>query len=254
MKTFYLLFQFIAFASYAQKSDTISVKPETLRLENVRYGHHTYAVYFKKTKTSPSERMTLVKINVEAQEQGGRPVIKVVQQWDKDTVVHSAVTQFDPKNFSTLAHNTYWKRLGYGAIYDFVNKRVQFEGKAPDSVKTQSTKDFNDSFSKYNLNWHSDLVIFSLLPYKENRVFKINFYDPGFGAATEVFYRVEGSETLSTPTGKIDCWTLMIRHTKPTAAYQKFWVSKKTSEVLKEEDEFGGQYRYKLKLAVSEND
>jgi len=48
---------------------------------------------------------------------------------------------------------------------------------------------------------------------------------------------------------KIDCWVL--EH-KPTSGdgYQKFWVPKKTKEVLKEEDLFYDVYRYKLKLGL----
>lgn len=250
MKTLLLTFQLAAFAAYAQKSDTVSVGPENLRLSNLNYGNHSYAIYFKKTKQSPADRMTLVKIKIEKK----NSEIVVTQQWDKDTVVHAATTRFDSKNFSTLAHDTYWKRLGYTSKFDFTNRRVSFEGKIVDSLKTKAIKEFNGSFSKYNLNWHSDLVIFPLLPFKENRVFKINFYDPGFGNPSEVFYRVEGSEQLLSANGKIDCWVLVIRHSRPVASSQKFWISKKSNEVLKEEDEFGGQYRYKLKLAVAEND
>jgi hypothetical protein len=250
MKNLLLILQFISLTAFAQKGDTVSIGPENLRLNSLNYGNHAYAVYFKKTKNSPAERIMLVKIKVEKQ----NSEIIVKQQWDRDTVVHAAVTRFDAKNFSTLAHDTYWKRLGYTSKFDFVNKRVSFEGKIADSLKTKTTKEMNNSFSKYNLNWHSDLVIFPLLPFKENRVFKINFYDPGFGDPSEVFYKVEGSEQLASASGKVDCWILVIRHTEPSASTQKFWISKKSNEVLKEEDEFGGQYRYKLKMAVSEND
>ncbi|HTH54864.1 MAG TPA: hypothetical protein VL728_02380 [Cyclobacteriaceae bacterium] len=249
MKTLLLIFQLIAVAAYAQKGDTVAIGPGDLQLKNLNYGSHMYLVYSKKSKTSPAERSTLVKINVERK----NSVIVVAQQWDMDTIVHKAETQFDSRNFTTLTHDTYWKRLGYTAKFDFVNKRVYFEGRLADSLKAKATKEMNDSFSKYNLNWHSDLMIFPLLPFKENRVFKINFYDPGFGKPTEVFYRVEGSEQLSSAKGKMDCWVLVIRHTKPQAAIQKFWISKASNEVLKEEDEFGGRYRYKLKLAVAEN-
>jgi hypothetical protein len=250
MKTFLLIFQLAALAAYAQKGDTVSIGRGDLRLNNLNYGEHMYAVYFKKSKAAPADRMMLVKIKVERQDAD----IVVTQRWDKDTVVHAAMTRFDSKDFSTRTHDTYWKRLGYTSKFDFVNKRVLFEGKVVDSLKVKTAKEFNDSFSKYSLNWHSDLVIFPLLPLKENRVFKINFYDPGFGKPMEVFYRVEGSDQLSSANGKIDCWVLVIRHTKPAVSSQKFWISKKSNEVLKEEDEFGGQYRIKLKFAVAEND
>ncbi len=68
---------------------------------------------------------------------------------------------------------------------------------------------FRESFKKYNLNWHSDLIVFTLLPYKENRVFKINFYDPGFGKPQEVFYSVVGTDVLTSSSGKkVKCWVM----------------------------------------------
>ncbi|GHN00745.1 hypothetical protein WSM22_22340 [Cytophagales bacterium WSM2-2] len=239
---------------FAQPGDTMVIKSENLVLSNINYGRHTYLVYNKRTKEGPAVRLTLVKINVEAKTYNGKPAVSITQQWDQDTVIHTATTVLDQKTFSTLAHNTFWKRLGYTGKYDFLKKEVSFEGKIVDSVRTKSIKDFDESFSSYSLNWHSDLLIFPLLPFKANRVFKINFYDPGFGKPQQVIYTVEGSETLASGTGeRIDCWTLIIKYTKPGPSYQKFWISKKAHEVLKEEDMFNGQYRYKLKMAVSEN-
>lgn len=240
--------------SFAQKSDTLLIKPEHLNIKGLKKGKSTYIVYNKKSKEAPAERIVLVKINVESKTQNGKPVISVVQQWDRDTAVHSAVTLFNSTDFSTLMHNSWWKRLGYTSKFDFETKEVSFEGKVADSVKAKSNSDFQKSFEHYNLNWHSDLVIFPMLPYKENRVFKINFYDPGFGAAEPVLYRVTGSDRLTNSAAeKVDCWTLEHQFDKPFKGYQKFWISKKSKEVLKEEDSFNGGYRYKLKFAVSED-
>ncbi|MBI3481375.1 MAG: hypothetical protein HY015_00065 [Bacteroidetes bacterium] len=256
MKNFTVTVLFMSIASFylkAQKNDTLVIRPEHLGIKDLTIGRSTYIIYSKKSKESPAERTVLVKINVESIAHNGKPAISVTQQWDRDTITHAAVTLFNRTDFSTISHNSFWKRLGYTSKFDFETKKVSFEGKVIDSIKNKITSDFNDSFKKYNLNWHSDLVIFSLLPYKENRVFKINFYDPGFGKAQEVFYSVTGSDFLSGSSGeKIDCWTLINKITTPVNGYQKFWISKKTKEVLKEEDSFNGQYRYKLKFAVSE--
>ena len=65
------------------------------------------------------------------------------------------------------------------------------------------------SFGAYNLNWHDDLIVYSMLPYKENRTFMINYYDPGFGKPAEVGYSVTGSDVLVDRGGAtIDCWVL----------------------------------------------
>ena len=107
-----------------------------------------------------------------------------------------------------------------------------------------------------HLNWHADMLIYSLLPYKENRVFIINYYDPGFEKSTEVAYTVTGSGLLTGSNGeKIDCWVLnnFNDNKAPEKGYERFWISKKTHEVLKLENDFGGGrgFRYKLKLGIA---
>jgi len=245
---------FLAIQSFAQtKGDTIVIKPEDLVMKNLRTGNSAYLVFRKKTKQSPSESITLVKIKVESKTHNNKPAFAITQQWDSDgNIAHTAYTVLDAKDFSTLLHDTYWKRLGYSQKFDFEARKVYFDGNVPDADKAKTEQDFNESFNNYNLNWHSDLIIFTLLPYKENRIFKINFFDPGFGKAQEAIYTVTGSDFLTNSAGKkIDCW--VIEH-KPASVngYQKFWISKKTKEVLKEEDLFNGIYRYKLKLEVAE--
>ena len=122
-----------------------------------------------------------------------------------------------------------------------------------DSNKLKIVSDFDESFTSYNLNWHSDLFVFTRLPYKANRSFRINFFDPGFGKPSEEIYSVTGSDVLLTAAGKnINCW-VMERKGKTAGSYQKFWIDKKTRIVLKEEDLFNNWYRFKLKLEVVEN-
>ena len=80
----------------------------------------------------------------------------------------------------------------------------------------------------------------------------INYYDPGFGKAEEVAYSVTGSDFLHGRNGeKIDCWVLNHIDTTVPSSYERFWIAKKTNEVLKEEDFYGGGYRYKLKIGIS---
>lgn len=239
----------------AQKIDTVTIDAKKLNINAIIPGNHTYIVYSKKAKNSPSERLTIVKINVEQVQHNAKSVFSIKQQWDSDTVVHSATTLLDKTDFSTIYHQTYWKRLGYTMTYDFEQKQLSFDRPVADSIKTKATQDFTDSFKAYNLNWHSDLVVFPLLPYRDKTTFLINYYDPGFGPAQLVSYTVTGSETLTNYSGqKVACWVLRHLLNQPGfKGYQQFWIDKQSKEVLKEEDEFNGRYRYKLKLGVSES-
>jgi hypothetical protein len=93
-----------------------------------------------------------------------------------------------------------------------------------------------------------------LLPYKEGRKFVIKFYDPGFGKAQDAKYDVTGSESLLGSDGsRIDCWVMQHNFEIPSGGNgtQRFWISKRTHEILKEEDKTPDGYRYKLKIAIS---
>jgi hypothetical protein len=249
-----ILFSILAITAFAKPADTIHVKPADVDVKSLRRGTYNYIIYFRKTKESPANRMTLVRMDVADETYNGKPAITVRQQWESDTVTHSAFTVFSPADFSTLLHDTWWKSIGYGMKFDFVNKKVEVnkitrKGGVPDSVLRIATADFNQSFEKYNLNWHDDLLIYTMLPYKDNRTLVINYYDPGFGKAEEVPYSVSGSDVLTGSNGeKIDCWVLIHADKNFT---EKYWISKKTREVLKEEDAGPNIYRYKIKLGIS---
>ena len=110
---------------------------------------------------------------------------------------------------------------------------------------------FNTARAQYFLNWHLDLEVFPLLTYKDKTTYVINFYDPGFPTPPQMqTYTVIGSGTLQGYDSQtIDCW--MLRHGSLPQNLETFWISKKTGEVLKLEQEYGGRFRYKIKLGFS---
>lgn len=239
--------------SVAQKGDTLHVKPADLNISGLQTGDYSYLIVRQKAKDSPATSMILAKMTVTKESWHNHQAIVVRQQWDRDSIIHKAYTVFDAKDFSTLLHDTYWRVLGYAMIFDFETKK--FDSRSilhpiPDSVTTSCQKELTNSLGAYNLNWHDDLVIYSMLPYKENRTFVINYYDPGFGAPVEVPYTVTGSDWLTDRGGaQIDCWIL--QHSDENGT-EKFWISKKTREVLKEEDHGkSGAYRFKYKLGIA---
>jgi len=235
-----LLFLF-ALSAFGQKADPFIVGSHDLEMQNLQPGNSTYVVYFKKTADGPAERITLVRISVERTTVNGRKLFQITQQWESgDEVVHTAKTLHDANDLSTVFHETWWKRLGYSTIFDFTAKRVDFKGQVEDSAKSKTVEDFNQSFGNYNLCWHSDLVIFPLLPYKQGRTFIIKFYDPGFGKAQDATYQVTDIEFLVSSEGnKIDCWIMEHKFEVPAggSGTQRLWISKRTHEVLKEEDQ-----------------
>lgn len=242
-----------AFSVSAQKGDTLYVRPSDLNIKGLQTGDYSYLIVRQKAPDSPAASMTMARMNVARETYHNKAAIVVRQQWDRDSMIHKAYTVFDAHDFSTLLHDTYWRVLGYALVFDFEARK--FDSRAvlrtiPDSVRVSCEQELAGSFGAYNLNWHDDLVIYSMLPYKENRTFMINYYDPGFGKPVEVPYTVTGNGLLTDRGGaSVDCWTL--EHTDENGT-EKFWISKKTREVLKEEDHGKSWgYRFKYKLGVA---
>lgn len=240
----------------AQTADTVRIGPG--QLQRLKPGRMTYLVYNRKTLDGPAERLMLVNITVEAQRYENQPAFAIRQRWDLNGVtVHTANTVCAARDFATLRHDTYWQRIGYATTFDFGARKISYQSGVPDSVQRVYQRDFDQSFNQYNLNWHSDLIIFSLLPYKDKRTFKINFYDPGFGPSQETLYTVVGTEALTGAGGvPVPCWILEHKSVQPGTGgtnTQRFWVAKKTREVLREEDAFLSGHRYKLKTEASQS-
>jgi hypothetical protein len=238
--------------SSAQKKDTLKIDASNLILKNLNYGKATYLVYHKNGKDKPMQNATLVKITTQKEQFEGKDYITVKQIWEADTIIHTAKTLFESEKLKTIKHTSWWKRKGYSEHFDFLKPEITFDGSTKEELKSSITTSFNSALSSDFLNWHSDLVIFPLLPFKENRVFKINFYEPGYASPKDEIYEVLASEKLKIAGKAIDCWVLNYKVEKPEG-FQRFWISKKTNELLKEEDHFTSFYRYKLKLTVDEN-
>jgi hypothetical protein len=147
-----------------------------------------------------------------------------------------------------------WWNKSETSVFDFVKKEASSNGTPlkdlKDNISPRRLVAFEKALTEYTLNWHLDLEVFPTLPYKDNTTFMINFYDPGSPAPKYQAYTVVGSGVLpGYDNQKIDCW-LLKRGSLPVNQ-EIFWISKKTKEVLKLEQEFNGRFRYKIKLGFS---
>lgn len=255
----FILF-FVASVFAQRKPEILIIQAKDLDLKNIKSGNYSYLVYTKKTKESGAENLSLVNIKVETKQHNGKPVIAISQSWeDAETPFHRAYTLLSAADGSTLYHQTFFKQVGIDMKFDFETRKMTMEGEPAETIKQRFEQfkafveaGFQKSFNTYNLNWHSDLIIFQMFPYKENRTFRVNFYDPGAAEPKIAEYVVTGSDKMRDSSGdNIDCWTMEYRSEK-FKSVQKFWISKRTREVLKEEDSFDGTYRFKLKLKITE--
>jgi len=144
-----------AAVSFAQ-GDTVTITAKDLIKNKLPVGNLTYVVFTRKTKDSPATSLTFVEIKVERMTYKDRSAVAITQRWDSDgATVHKAYTVLDARDFSTLLHDTYWKRLGYTSHFDFLTRKVSFEGPVPSESRDTTEKDFSNSFKDYNLNWQS---------------------------------------------------------------------------------------------------
>ncbi len=238
--------------SFAQQYDTIQVTSAIVNTQTLIEGTHRYLVYFKTKENETGGRMQLWSRKIEKSNWNGKNTIVVTQIWeDKDTVIHSTKSVCDAKTMQPLFHQSWWKHLGM-SIYDFEKKKGEVNGYTLNDADTSKSRTrswvaFKESLDKYVLNWHLDLEVFPLLPFKENAIFSIPYYDPGSGKPKDVVYTVTGSGKLEGYNKDlVDCW-LLLHESKDNK--EIFWISKKTHEVLKLEQLLNGNlYRYKIKL------
>ncbi|TWI85770.1 hypothetical protein IQ13_0938 [Lacibacter cauensis] len=272
MKDFFLLVGLITALVYtnplhAQKSDTIRITKQHLQTGVLREGTHRYLVYAKMKKDSVRILTQFWTRTIKRTIHNGLPVIEISQEWeDQDSVMHKVVSRCDAVTMKPLYHQSWWKTAASrGApvktttetIVDFINGALLYNGKqlsAADTAQREQLirKGFESAqHAPYFLNWHLDLETFPLLPFKNGLTFILPFYDPGTPSGVkEVAYTVSGSGTLTGYNDQqIDCW-LLIHETQGNK--EVFWISKRTKEVLKLEQEINGRvYRYKIKLGFS---
>lgn len=249
-----LVFNF--FFANAQKKDTLVITEKHINTTVLREGTHRYLVYFKMKKEATRTQTQFWTRKIERTTQNEKPVITVTQEWeDKDSIVHTVRSVCNGISMQPITHEFWWKQRGSAAV-NFENKTVQFNGSIltqADTIKQKRSvwSAFNSVGDNYFLNWHLDMEVFPLLPYKNGVTFIIPFYDPGTSAPFEkCAYTVTGSAALiGYNDQKIDCW-LLLHESKGNK--EVYWISKKTKEVLKLEQEINGSlYRYKIKLGFS---
>lgn len=246
--------------------DTVQISGKNIRTNLIREGTHRYLVYFKMSKDSVRTQTQFWTRKIKRTNYRGVPAIEITQTWeDKDSIMHIVSSYSDAKTMQPLYHKTWWKlstsrtatiKAVNEATVDFLNKTVEYNGNKlneTDTAKQAKTiwSGYKSSLDKYFLNWHLDLETFPLLPYKNGVTFLIPFYDPGTSSNYQmVAYTVTGTaELVGYNDQKIDCW-LLVHEEKGNK--EVFWISKKTKEVLKLEQEINGRfYRYKIKLGFS---
>ena len=260
------ILSFFAHLLHAQKGDTLFLTAQNINTNILKEGTHRYLVYFKMSDNATRTQTQFWTRTIKRMNYKGIPAIEVNQEWeDKDSIMHVVNSISNAKTMQPLYHKTWWKvqtsrtstaKSVNVTIVDLLSKTVELNGHLLTESETDKQaiaiwEGYKSSIDKYYLNWHLDLEVFTLLPYKNGVTFIIPFYDPGTASGFQrVAYTVTGSAKLMGYNNqKIDCW-LLVHESKENK--EVFWISKKTKEVLKLEQQINGSiYRYKIKLGFS---
>lgn len=240
-----MLFSLSTLIVYSQ-TDTIGLGNDHLHTDRLKPGLNQYLVYFQSSKAPKILRFWYWLRDIKTESRNGEPVFTIKQHWyGSDTISYreaysvNRAADFAPLYFSETIKG---KRSAYNWSQDGV--------RGADTVTDNGKKGFKLDFSEPNFNWNLDIETFEMLPLAAGKTFAINFYDAGLDPPKYVIYKVTGSDMLPTLNGlKVDCWRLRTDGEYAGGHFsQTFWISKKDHEFLKEEDDFNGRYRYKLKM------
>ena len=230
----------------AAPADTIRPGKGGLMTAVLQPGLRQYLVYFQNPKQPRALNFWYWMRDISTGTRNGAPALIITQHWyGGDTLAYRKVYSVNATaDFAPLYHS---EEVG-GKVHAYEWGREGIRGS--DTVEGNTKKGFSLSFGEPNLNWNLDIETFEMLPLAAGRSFLINFYDAGLEPPKYVLYSVIGSEDLVLLDGKrSDCWKLYTEGTSPRGKYSEtYWISKAKHEFLKEEDVFGGMYRYKIKM------
>jgi hypothetical protein len=246
MKVIFIISFSILFAStVSAQVDTVYQFDSKLIANRIKEGRSQYCMFYQ-NKTSPKKAGTyIVDKAITFKTVNGIDAIEIIQKlYSSDSAGYNYVYSLVRRdNFNPIYHRTWRQRTGIEAYDFYVNKIV-----GSDSVANNSKKGFELLTTHPLLNWELDLETFSILPLKKDKTFAINFYHPGSPTKPMLnSYKVVGEENINGMEGvKIACWKLLIDYGPKQQA--TFFISKKTGEVIKLEEDFGSGVRYKVKL------
>lgn len=233
------------------QNDTIDIPAKNvLQTEKLSLGKRKYIVYVHNPATPESLFFSLWTRTTEISELNGKKVFVTEEVWrGADSTSYNEIHSVNRfKDFAPIHTKTYSSQ-GIMA-YDWSQNGIKASQNIENNVVKQ---DFEVNFPKPVLNWHMDIETFEMLPLGPDKIFRINFYDAGSQPPMYVIYKVIGKESISGFDGhKIECWVLQTTEShRGTKISQTFWISKKSHELIKEEDDYGGIIRHKIKLPVA---
>jgi len=242
--TMYLLSQF--FYGQAQtKIDTINALNNKLQLEKLKEKTVKYIVYSTDSLFNLRSSGDIWERKTQFDVMDSRPVINFTWKWyKKDTLVAIVTNTCDKQTLSPLLHKANYFKRGIHAHYFTPTSVIPI-----DSVKNNlAIQTGTVTLDIPVISWEQDLETYPLLPLKKvGQVFDVSFYDPNGKKPSYHRYEIVGKEFLTlNGSTKVKCWILQTSY--GALGYAKFWITTKGNEVIKMQEYFRGNYRFKVRL------
>lgn len=226
------------------QTDTLFVKPNELRTNKINPRATKYLTYIE-MNTGVIRDMSIWERTTSIETFQGKKAMVVRQTWkNQDSKRARSIVSV---NDSQTMHPIYqWAKNGKGEVEVFNFYKDRMVG--ADSVANNHKKGFQMNFTMPIFNWELDLEFLSLLKYKKNQCYGINFYHPGSKKKPKTeYYTVSKKEQLVLPGNrKVICWLVTTQYAKNNRT--TFWIEEKTNQVVKVEDRVGPVRRYKILL------
>jgi len=200
------------------------------RFSLLKEGSHRYLRYLKdgETNTPMDIWQRTVKFD------GKRFTIH--QRWDgtgKPAPVKILDSSFDAATFLPLQHTRITERDGKRVVEGFAFAADRITGLPALAENTQ--KDLNMASPEGTFNFEADIELLQTLPLAAGYEAEINFYHPGGSAAPARYtFKVVGSETISGPSGAVDCWIVTTDYNRP-GNVSSFWFAKTTQLMVRQD-------------------
>jgi len=162
---------------------------------------------------------------------------------------------FEPDTFRPL---TLTRRLVEGdkttvSGFAYLPDRIAGLADLPDNAR----KDFVQPAKIAPYAFETDMELLQALPLRDGYTVRIPFYEPGPGQPEPKLYtyHVVGSSKVATAdNGGIDCWIVETSSDDPEYGPTRFWLSKKTQVVLREETRLRDGSLFVKMLMTSDSD
>lgn len=142
---------------------------------------------------------------------------------------------FEPGTFRPRSHVRITEADGKRTVEGFVFAPDKVTGMKDLADNTQ--KDISVDSPESTFNFEMDREFLQTLPLAEGYEAQINFYHAGGKAAPQRYtFKVAGSATIAGATGPVDCWLVTTDYNKPGDPVSKFYVSKATQLLVREEN------------------